>query len=86
MKTKFLALLLLAGSSMFARTHFSIGIGIGGPYGYYYPPPPVYYAPPPVYYAPPPYAVGGYWAPAYRRVWVRPHYRRVYRYRTYWRR
>src|SRR5690349_18074754 len=61
MKTKLLAVLLLAGTSLFARTHVSIGIGVGGfyPYGYYSAPP-VYYAPPPVYYAPAP----AYYAPA----------------------
>lgn len=83
MKTKVLVILLLAGTALFARTHVSIGIGIGGyyPYGYgYYGPPPVYYAPPPVYYAPPPvypvYPVyGNVWIPGYyypvgpRRVW-----------------
>ena len=86
MKTKFLAVLLLAGTSMFARTHFSIGVGIGAPYGYYYAPPPVYYAPPPVYYTTPPYVVGGYWGPAYRRYWVAPRYYRHGVYRRYWRR
>src|SRR5258708_9720693 len=36
-----------------ARSHFSIGVGVGlgGPY---YAPPPGYYAPPPGFYAPPP--------------------------------
>ena len=64
MKTKMLMILLLAGTSLFARTHVSIGIGLGGyyPYGYYYAPPPVYYAPPPgaVYVQPaaPVYQVG----------------------------
>lgn len=73
MKTKVLAILLLAGSSLFARTHVSIGIGVGvggyyPAYGYYYaPPPPVYYAPRPAYYAPAPvYAAPGYvWIPGY---------------------
>jgi hypothetical protein len=37
MKTKLLALLLVAGSSLFAAGHFSIGVGIGvaPAYGYY---------------------------------------------------
>jgi hypothetical protein len=54
MRTKLFAILLLAGSSLFARSHVSIGIGFGG-YEYYPAPRPVYvYAPPPVrYYAPP---------------------------------
>ena len=30
MKTKLLGVMLLAGSSLFAETHFSIGIGVGG--------------------------------------------------------
>ena len=87
MKTKVLVILLLAGGSLFARTHVSIGIGIGGfyPYGYYYAPPPVYYAPPPAYYAPAPAPVypapvwiPGYYYPAGPRMvwrggyWARP--------------
>ena len=77
MKTKMLAILLLAGTSLFARTHVSIGIGIGGyyPYGYYYAPPPVYYAPPaPAYYAPAP--AYPYYAPGYApsSVWISGYY------------
>ena len=73
MTTRLLALALLAGSSLFARTHVFVGIGIGGGYGYYpvAPPPVVVYEPPPpppVYYAPPcpgpEYGwVAGYWYP-----------------------
>src|SRR5882672_4602585 len=37
MKTKLLVATLLAGSSLFAETHFSIGIGVGG-HGYAAPP------------------------------------------------
>ena len=81
MKTKLLAVLLLAGSSMFARTHVSIGIGVGGYYPaypvYQYappPPPPVYYAPAPVYAAPASVWISGYYYPVGpRRVW-RPGY------------
>jgi hypothetical protein len=53
MKTKVLALLLLAGSCVFAGPRVFFGVGIGVPaYGYYAPPPPV-----PVYtYAAPAYA------------------------------
>src|SRR5207302_7936149 len=72
MKTKVFVILLLAGTSLFARTHVSIGIGIGGysPYGYYSAPQPVYYAPaPPVYYAPPAYP---YYAP--RSIWISGYY------------
>ena len=43
MKTKLLALMFVAGGSLFAETRFSISIGGYGP---------GYYAPPPVYYAP----------------------------------
>lgn len=86
MKTKLLALMLLAGSSAFAA-HFSVGIGIGGPayrYGYYAPPPP-----PVAAYAPPyPGAgytwIGGYYYPVGPRYvwragyWARPPYRGAY--------
>jgi hypothetical protein len=87
MKTKLLAVFLLAASSMFARTHFFFGFGVGG--GYYAPAPVVtYYAPPPapVVYARP-YCPGpgyvwveGYWYPAGPRYvwhagyWARPPY------------
>ncbi|MDQ1473438.1 MAG: hypothetical protein QOJ99_4918 [Bryobacterales bacterium] len=43
MKSKLIAFMLIAGSSAFAETRFSIRIGSYGP---------GYYAPPPVYYAP----------------------------------
>jgi hypothetical protein len=65
MKTKLLALLLLAGScSLFAGPRMFVGVGFGGGYVVAPPPPPVvtYYAPPP---APGPgYSwVAGYYAP-----------------------
>jgi len=50
MKTKLLALLLLAGScSLFAGPRVFVGVGFGGGYVVAPPPPPVvtYYAPPP---------------------------------------
>jgi hypothetical protein len=53
MKSKKLALFLLAGSSLFAGTRVFFGVGVGP--GYYAPPPP----PPVVAYTPP------YVAPAY---------------------
>ncbi len=82
MKTKLIALLLVAGSSLFAGVHVSIGFGVGAPYGYYAPPPPV------VAYAAPAYPAPGYgyswinggyswysgryaWRPGY---WGRPPY------------
>ena len=89
MKTKLLALLLVAGGALFAESHFSIGVGIGGfapAYGYYAPPLPP--APPAVVYAAAPgpgYTwVSGYWYPAGPRYawragyWARPPYARAY--------
>ena len=65
---------------MFARTHFFVGVGIGGGYvpGYYaapLPPPP----PPVVAYAPPSPGpgytwVGGYWYPVGPRYYWRAGY------------
>jgi hypothetical protein len=79
MKTKLLVLILLGGTSLFARTRVSIGIGIGG-FGYVAPPP-VVYAPPPYYPAP---AYGYYYPPApryygYSGYWGRPVYGGAYR-------
>jgi hypothetical protein len=87
MKTKLLALALLAGGSLFAAPHVSVGIGIGVPG--YYAPPAVAYAPAPVVVRPP-YPgpdynwvngywssgvwIGGYWAPPYRGRYVAPRY------------
>ena len=100
MKTKLLTLLLLAGSSVFARGVF-VGVNVGG--GYYAPPPP----PPPVaYVAPAPapgyswvagywYPVGpryywhaGYWTrpPYYGARWIVPSYYGHRYYHGYWRR
>ncbi len=90
MKTKLLAVLLLGGSSVFAETHFSIGVGVGVPaggYGHYEaaPPPPA-----PEEYVPacpaPGYTwVQGYWYPVGPRhywhagYWSRPPYGGGYR-------
>jgi len=80
MKKVLLVFTLLASSSAFAATRFSIGIGVGPAYGYYAAPPP----PPRVYYAPPPSPgpgfawVSGYYYPVGRRYewrqgyWTRP--------------
>lgn len=80
MKSKLLAIFLLAGSSLFARTHFSVGIGVGGYYrygGYYAPPPVVYAAPAPYYAAPASYWIDGYYYPVNgRRVWRAGYYAR----------
>jgi len=99
MRTKLLALLLLAGSSLFAENHWSINIGVGTPYYYAPPPPPVVaYATPspgagytwiPGYY----YPAGaryvwrsGYWSrPPYAGAyWVAPRYHEHYYYPGYW--
>src|SRR5205807_7180933 len=82
MKTKLVVAMLLAGSSMFGETHFSIGIGVGG-YGYA--------AAPPVAYAPPCPGPGytwvaGYWDQAGRQpfwregYWASPTYGGAYTY------
>ena len=84
MKTKLLAMVLLAGGSLYAEGRVSIGVSIGGPayYGpgynarsYYLPPPP---APLYTYMAPSPgrgFAwVGGYWSPAGARYQWQPGY------------
>ena len=81
MKTKLLAMVLLAGGSMFAQTRFSVGIGVGGyAPGYYQRYPSVQAVVPPC--PGPDYNwVDGYWSP-YRghNAWVsgywarQPHY------------
>ena len=58
MKMKLFTLVLLAGSSLFAESHWSIGIGIGTPY--YAPPPP-----PVVTYTPPCPGPAYTWVPGY---------------------
>ncbi len=66
MKTKLLALVLLAAGSAFgARIGFGFGFGVGVPY-------PGYYAPPPVVapYAYAPYGV----TPGYGYTWIAPYY------------
>ena len=94
MKTKLLALVLLAGGGLFAAPRFSIGIGVGAPRYYA----PRYYAPPPVVAVRPAYPgpgytwvngywangawIAGYWAPPYRgRYWVAPRYGHRYGWR-----
>jgi len=85
MKTKLLALVLLASGTMFARSHVSIGVSIGG-YGgggYYVaaPPPPVVYYASPRSPGPGYVFVQGYYYPVgnryeYRRgYWTRPPHR-----------
>lgn len=84
-KSKLLAIALLAGSCAFAgpRVVVGLGVGVGYPYGYYAPAPPP--APPVVAYTPaypgPGYSwVGGYWYPSGGRYfwhggyWAHPPY------------
>jgi hypothetical protein len=71
MKSKLLAIFLLAGSSLFARGHFSVGVGVGvggyRPYGGYYSAPVVPVAPVYPAYGP------GYVAPPFAgAIWVAP--------------
>jgi len=69
MKTKLLAMMLLAGGSMFAQTRFSIGMSGGHGGGFYQPPPYASNIPP----CPgPDYTwVDGYWSQDYgRNIWV----------------
>lgn len=98
MKTKLLTLMLFSGVSLFAETHFSIGIGIGAHYFAPPPPPMVVYRPP----CPDPdytwisgywYPVGpryvwhaGYWAlpPYVGAYWVAPRYYSHRYYPGYW--
>jgi hypothetical protein len=70
LKSKLLAIALLAGGSVFAgpRVAVGIGVGVGYPYGYYAPPP----APVVTYAAPypgPGYWVGGYYPAGVRYGW-----------------
>src|SRR5258708_11038323 len=82
MKTKLLVATLLAGSSLFAETNFSIGIGVGG-HGYAAPPVMAYrpHSPGPGYVW-----VDGYWDQAGPRrfwhegYWARSIYRGAYEY------
>ena len=87
MKTKLIAGLLLAGSTLFAAPRFVVGVGFGYR-GYYAPravvvaPAPVVVAPPAVAYVPPAPGIGFAWAPGYwygfgpHRVWHAGYWRR----------
>jgi len=61
MKSKLLALLLVAGSSAFAGTHVFFGVGVGPTVGYVAAPPP----PPAFAYAAPAPGPGYVWVPGY---------------------
>jgi hypothetical protein len=83
MKKAILVLLFLGCGTLFAGTHFSVGIGIGG-YGPVYAPAP----PPPVYEQPPCPGEGyiwvdGYWNPLGGRYYWRPGYWRAPAYYGY---
>jgi len=100
MKSKLMALMLLAGSTMFGASRFSFGVNIGGPGYVVAPRPPVA-----AYYAPPAPRVGcswvgghyyraggryqwraGSWArpPYARSYWVAPRYHGGRYYNGYW--
>jgi hypothetical protein len=70
MKTKLLAVMLLAGGSMFAQTRFSVGVGFGGQGVGLYQPPPSYASVPPC--PGPDYNwVNGYWSQDHgRNTWI----------------
>ncbi len=77
MKSKLLALFLVAGGTLMAGTHFSFGIGVSPGYGYYAPRyyAPRYYEPAYTYYEPSYYAEPpAYYEPEYAPVYVRPGY------------
>lgn len=90
MKTKLIAVLLLAGTSMFAGPRFFFGVGVGPVYA---PAPVVVYAPPPapvaVGYVPPAPGYGYNWVAGYHYpvgasyawragYWARPPYAGAY--------
>jgi hypothetical protein len=86
MKTKLLALILVAGGSLFAETHFSVGVNLGGP-GYYGPPRVAVAA-----YRPPCPGPGYAWVDGYRDgygnwsdgYWAAPRYYGGGYYNGYW--
>jgi WXXGXW repeat (2 copies) len=84
MKTKLLALVLLAGGSMFAQTRFSIGIHIGGNGRGYYPQTPPYASVQPPCPGPDYGWIDGYWSQNSGRsnwvpgYWTRQQYGRAY--------
>jgi hypothetical protein len=71
MKTKLLAMMLLAGGSMFAQTRFSIGLGFGTQGAGFYPAVPAYAADIPPCPGPGYTWIDGYWTNDYgRENWV----------------
>ncbi len=91
MKTKLIALMLLAGGALFAETHFSIGVQIGRPgpvvvqaYRPACPGPGYVWIDP--YYGPYGHYYAGYWAlPPYAGAyWVRPRFVNRHFFAGYW--
>ena len=77
MKTKLLAMMLLAGGSMFAQSRVSIGIGFGGHGAGSYQPPPSYASNIPPCPGPDYIWVDGYWSQNYgRNTWVAGYWNR----------
>jgi hypothetical protein len=77
MKTKLLAVMLLAGGSMFAQTRFSVGVGFGGQHAGSYQPPPSYANDIPPCPGPDYYWVDGYWSQDYgRNTWIAGYWNR----------
>jgi len=77
MKTKLLAVMLLAGGSMFAQTRFSVGVGFGGQGAGFYQPPPSYAYDIPASPGPDYYWVDGYWSQDYgRNTWIAGYWNR----------
>jgi len=77
MKTKILAMMLLAGGAMFAQTRFSVGIGFGGQGAGFYQPPPAYASNIPPCPGPDYTWVDGYWSQDYgRSSWVAGYWNR----------
>ena len=98
MKTKLMAMLLMASGALFAGTHFAVGVQVGGPAVYAPAPAPVVvgaYRPPCPgpgyiwingYYDGYGNWIGGYWAlPPYAGAyWVAPRYYGGHFYTGYW--
>ena len=77
MKRKLLAMMLLAGGSMFAQTRVSVGIGFGGHGAGLYQPPPSYASNIPPCPGPGYSWVDGYWAQNHgRNTWVAGYWNR----------
>ena len=77
MKTKLLAVMLLAGGSMFAQTRFSVGVGFGGQGDGFYQAPPSYAYNIPPSPGPDYFWVDGYWSQDHgRNTWIAGHWNR----------